>query len=86
MARALRRDRVPKYLYCYWPDLDSIGHHQGMESPEAAVHLRQIEQALTDFLVAAAGTDTLILVCRRPRPGGLRPRTDLIDLALHPDA
>ncbi len=83
-ARALRRDRGRKYLYCYWPELDSIGHHQGMNSPTAAIHLREIEQALTDFLAAAAGTDTLILVTADHGQVDTGP-ADLIDLADHPD-
>ncbi|WP_295455704.1 alkaline phosphatase family protein [uncultured Thiodictyon sp.] len=83
-ARALRRDRVPKYLYCYWPDLDSIGHHQGMGSAAAVAHLQQIEQALADFLVAAAGTDTLVLVTADHGQLDTGP-ADLIDLADHPD-
>jgi hypothetical protein len=60
-ARALRADRDPKYLYLYWPKLDAIGHEVGMESRTARRHLAEIEQALTDFLVLASGTDTLVL-------------------------
>lgn len=82
-ARALRRDRVPKYVYCYWPDLDSIGHHQGMGSAAATAHLQRIEQALTDFLVTAAGTDTLVLVTADHGQVDTGP-DDLIDLADHP--
>jgi hypothetical protein len=83
-ARALRRDRVPKYVYCYWPELDSIGHHQGMGSEAAVNHLRQIEQALTDFLVVAARTDTLVLVTADHGLVDTGPN-DQIDLADHPD-
>ncbi|AUB80633.1 alkaline phosphatase family protein [Candidatus Thiodictyon syntrophicum] len=82
-TRALRRDRVPKYVYCYWPELDSIGHHQGMGSAAAAAHLRALEQAITDFLVAAAGTDTLVLVTADHGQVDTGP-ADLIDLADHP--
>ena len=82
-ARALRRDREPKFLYCYWPELDSIGHHQGMGSPAAAAHLRLLEQALTDFLVAAAGTDTLVLIASDHGQVDVAP-ADHIDLADHP--
>lgn len=84
IARALRRDRVPKYLYAYWPELDTIGHHKGMEGEDAEKHLHQIERALTDFLVAAAGTDTLVLVCADHGQVDAGPE-DLIDLALHPE-
>jgi hypothetical protein len=83
-ARALRRDRGPKYLYCYWPELDHIGHHQGMDSAAAAAHLGELEQALSDFLTAASGTDTLILVSADHGQVDSRP-ADLIDLADHPD-
>jgi len=83
-ARALRRDRVPKYVYCYWPELDAIGHHDGMGSAAAIAHLRVLEQALTDFLVGVAGTDTLVLVTADHGQVDTGP-ADLIDLADHPD-
>lgn len=84
LGRALRRDRVPKFLYAYWPDLDSIGHRDGMESDAAVQHLRLIEQALADFLVAAAGTDTVLLVCADHGQVDTVP-DDLIDLSQHPE-
>jgi hypothetical protein len=60
--RAIRSSAEPKYLYLYWPELDAIGHQKGMCSSAATAHLREIELALTDFLIAAAHTDTLLLV------------------------
>ena len=82
-ARALREDQAPKYLYLYWPGLDSLGHEVGMASPAAARHLAAIEQALTDFLVAIAGTDTLVLVTADHGQIDTRP-ADNIHLADHP--
>jgi hypothetical protein len=82
--QAIRQDRAPKYLYLYWPRLDSIGHEQGMEARAAVAHLREIEQALTDFLVAAAGTDTLILVTADHGQIDTAP-ADRIDLDEHPE-
>jgi hypothetical protein len=61
-TQAIRASREPKYLYLYWPKLDSIGHEKGMKSEYTLAHLREIELALTDFLVAAGRTDTLLLV------------------------
>ena len=61
-ATILREDRRPKYLYLYWPRLDTLGHQLGIEAPATVKHLQQVEQALTDFLVQVAGTDTLVLV------------------------
>ncbi len=63
-ARVLGSDAAPKYLYLYWPGLDSLGHETGMDTANSAAprHLAAIEQALADFLVTAAGTRTLVLV------------------------
>lgn len=60
--RLVRRPRGPQYLYLYWPELDRLGHEQGIASPAALAHLAAIETALADFLDAIAGTDTLVLV------------------------
>ena len=83
-SRILRSDRSPKYLYLYWPGLDSRGHEAGMASPLVARHLEAIEQALTDFMVACAGTETLVLVTADHGLIDSRP-ADRIDLANHPE-
>ncbi len=86
-ARALRgwgrRVREPKYLYLYWPRLDAIGHHKGMESQAAVAHLLEIEQALEEFLDEIAGTETLLLVSADHGQLDAVP-SDTIDLADHP--
>jgi hypothetical protein len=81
--RALRGDRRRKLVYVYWPRLDSIGHEKGIESAAAHAHLRRIEQGLVDFLVAAAGTDTVVLVTADHGQVDTTP-ADRIDLADHP--
>jgi len=85
-ARLLRQDRLSKYLYLYWPGLDSLGHETGMVAPNAATarHLASIEQALADFLVMVAGTRTLLLVTADH--GQIDTRSeDLISLEDHPE-
>jgi hypothetical protein len=82
-ARLLRWNREPKYVYVYWPELDSIGHRQGMESQVAADHLGALEAALEELLDRIAGTDTRVLVCADHGQVDLGPG-DLIDLADHP--
>lgn len=82
-ARLLRRHREPKYVYVYWPELDSIGHRQGMESQAAADHLASLEGALEELLERIAGTDTLVLVCADHGQVDLGPG-DLIEIADHP--
>ncbi len=80
-----RRHRTePQYLYLYWPQLDSIGHQQGMESAAAVAHLAQIEAAITDFLTAAAGSETRLIVTADHGQIDTTP-TDSIDLSDHPE-
>ncbi len=81
-ARLLRRHWEPKYVYVYWPELDSIGHHHGIGSHAAAEHLAILETALEELLDRIAGTDTLMLVCADHGQVDLGPG-DLIDLGDH---
>ncbi|EXJ16795.1 alkaline phosphatase family protein [Imhoffiella purpurea] len=91
-ARALRtkprwgRRAPPESTYCYlyWPRLDGIGHEMGMESPAAAEHLIQLEQALESFLEAIKGTDTLVLVTADHGHVDTTP-ADVLDLIAHPE-
>ncbi len=73
-----------KYLYLYWPQLDTLGHAQGMESAAALTHFAEIDQAIADFLAAANGTDTLLLVCADHGQIDTEPDA-LIDLEQHRD-
>ncbi|NEX21248.1 alkaline phosphatase family protein [Thiorhodococcus mannitoliphagus] len=73
----------PSYTYVYWPRLDSIGHELGIESDAARAHLLEIDQAIHDFILAAKGTDTLLLVCADHGQLDTLP-TDVIDIDEHP--
>lgn len=84
VRRPQRLRRVPQFLYLYWPALDSIGHAQGINSPAAVAHLAQIEREIASFLTAAAGTDTLLLVCADHGQLDTTPAAQ-IDLAAHPE-
>jgi hypothetical protein len=52
-----------RYLYLYWPELDTIGHHNGIWSEEAARHLQLLDQAFASLCVGLQGTGTLLIVC-----------------------
>lgn len=82
-AKAVRRDRDPKLIYAYWPELDAIGHDQGMESPAAVNHLRAMEEGLDGFLQRIARTNTEILVTADHGHVDSGP-ADIIDLDDHP--
>lgn len=52
-----------KYLYAYWPELDSLGHRLGIWSDTARAHLLELDRAFEQLLDAIQGTDTLVVVC-----------------------
>ena len=81
-AGLLRRDGR-KFIYAYWPELDSIGHREGIHSDAAVAHLAGLDRAFESLLEQARGTGTLILVCA---DHGQRDTTDRdrIELADHP--
>ncbi len=73
----------PKYVYAYWPELDSLGHRVGIWSESARNHLLELDRAFEQLLETIRGTDTLVVVCadhgQVEPPAGQR-----IDLGDHP--
>jgi hypothetical protein len=73
-----------KYVYAYWPELDSLAHVRGIRSPEVAGHLGQLDTAFAGFLDDIRGTETAVIAtadhgiidCDSHR---------LIELEQHPD-
>ena len=65
MAQTARivREGSRKFVYAYWPELDSIGHREGIGSERAASHLMELDRAFERFLEKVRGTDTLVIVC-----------------------
>lgn len=62
IRRALAEGDRRKYVYAYWPDLDSLAHEYGIESPEVAAHFEQLDRGFADFLDSIQGTDTTVIV------------------------
>lgn len=52
-----------RYLYAYWPELDSLGHQLGMGSEPTRAHLLELDRAIGEFVDSIRGTDTLVIVC-----------------------
>ena len=57
-----RDSRERRFIYGYWPELDGLGHTDGMNSEASVRHLRQIDRALATCATALAGTGTLLVV------------------------
>jgi hypothetical protein len=52
-----------KFIYAYWPELDRIGHQEGIGSDAALDHLQALDRAFETLLERARGTGTLVVVC-----------------------
>lgn len=52
-----------RFVYAYWPELDSTGHREGIWSESAITRLLELDQAFAHLLERLRGTDTLIIVC-----------------------
>jgi predicted AlkP superfamily pyrophosphatase or phosphodiesterase len=62
IVSAVRSDKEPKFVYAYWPELDSLGHAYGIGSKRTIAHLSEIDAAFEQLLDQLAGSDTLLLV------------------------
>jgi hypothetical protein len=77
-------DGQRRYVYAYWPDLDSNAHDHGTDSPEVQTQFARLESAFGPFLSRVAGSDTLLLVTADH--GFIdSPPEHVIELDRHPD-
>ncbi len=60
---ALQMPASRRYVYAYWPELDSLCHRHGTRSDAAVFHFADLGAELDRFLDTAADGNTLILMC-----------------------
>lgn len=60
---AIARQPGRRYLYLYWPELDTIGHRAGINSQEASRHLQLLDQAFASMRDGLQRTGSLLIVC-----------------------
>lgn len=53
---------TPRYIYAYYPDLDSASHHFGCASDQAVEVLFALDKAFEEFLATAEGVDASLIV------------------------
>ncbi|MET0065397.1 MAG: alkaline phosphatase family protein [Candidatus Thiodiazotropha sp.] len=56
------REEIPGYLFAYWPELDAIGHREGIASEQAVEHLLELDRVFAELSEAARTRDALLLV------------------------
>jgi predicted AlkP superfamily pyrophosphatase or phosphodiesterase len=52
-----------RYLFAYWPELDTLGHREGMWSESAAQHLMQLDRCFSEIADQCRETGTLVILC-----------------------
>lgn len=82
--RTLREHAARKYLYVYWPELDHLGHVEGIEHPATLAHLHELDEAFAKFMDRIRGSDTLVIVTADHGQIDTTEETN-IDLSDHPE-
>ena len=59
---AARSGPERKYIYAYYPELDTVAHRHGIASVQAATRLAAIDAAFADLLKRLAGTNSAIVI------------------------
>lgn len=58
----LKEASAPRYIYAYYPELDSVSHRFGCASEQALEALLALDQGLAQFLAEAEGADASLIV------------------------
>ncbi len=58
----LKEASTPRYIYAYYPELDSVSHRFGCASEQAHEVLSALDQGFEQFHAEADGTDTSLIV------------------------
>lgn len=58
----LKEASTPRYIYAYYPELDSVSHRFGCASKQALEVLSALDQGFEQFLAEAEGTDASLIV------------------------
>jgi hypothetical protein len=83
ISRALEAGDGPTYVSAYWPELDSVCHHHGVDSRQAREHFLELDAALGRLFKKNARGETLFLFTA---DHGLAdtPAQRFVDLGRHP--
>ena len=61
LAGLLHETSTPRYIYAYFPDLDTHSHRYGTDSVQAQQTLASLDALFGEFLHQAAGSDTWLI-------------------------
>lgn len=58
----VKADSADKYIYAYWPDLDHVGHQEGIGTAAAMQHFLDIDAGFAGLIEQLENSDTLVLL------------------------
>jgi hypothetical protein len=61
-ANIIRESSGRVYIYAYWPELDHLGHTQGVSSRAVKAHFSMLDGELERFLKSIEGSHTTVIV------------------------
>ena len=61
LATLLQDGRQARYIYAYFPELDSLSHHFGADSDQARAMLAEIDAGFGDLVRAVSGCDAWLI-------------------------
>ncbi|AHK78005.1 hypothetical protein M911_00980 [Ectothiorhodospira haloalkaliphila] len=79
---AIRGRAGTRYVYAYWSELDTLGHHHGPDSRQTRDQLARVDEALARLARRLAGTDTLLVVTA---DHGMVDVLQRLDLSAYPE-
>lgn len=62
IKKAIKSSNSKKYVYAYWPKLDSLNHKYGVEHKKSEKHFNEIDKKLRNFIKSLKGTNTLLII------------------------
>lgn len=63
IAGIVRESAGRKYVYAYYPGLDTLAHEYGIGSPRATALLSRLDEAFERFLAEIGGSESSVIVC-----------------------
>lgn len=62
--KAAKTIKLPgkKYIYAYWPDIDSFSHEFGVGSSKHEKHFKEIDKKIKKFIDKIKGTNTKVII------------------------
>jgi len=62
VKKAINSSNKRKYIYAYWPEIDSLNHKHGVEHRKGEKHFKEIDKKLRSFIKSLKGTNTTLII------------------------